>query len=189
MAVTNPLVATVTVKSGIGYFDDAGTALVGDGSTPDVVGLGEAQALARNDKLVGDNGGTKASLVVNPAGANNQITYTAVTAGTAGNRITVGYTISGAGSTPTVTVSDVAYPDVTILVTGGTSTTANSVLAEIAKAPANKWVTAANSGGDDGTGAVATVAAAPLASGADPVENTTNVQMSARALKELASKR
>lgn len=45
----------VVVKNHVGYYDDAGTAIIGDGNTADDVSPREAANLAKADAIVADS--------------------------------------------------------------------------------------------------------------------------------------
>jgi hypothetical protein len=95
------------------------------------------------------------------SGTNNVVIYTADTAGTAGNGITVAYVISGAGATAAVTLSGTA-----ITVTAGSTCTAQTVITAVnAHAGAAALVTATASG--TVTGVVVAKTATALAGGVD----------------------
>lgn len=110
-----------------------------------------------------------ASLTTALAGANNDLTYTAVTKGAAGNTIRVRYVVAGASTPLTVSVS---VKDITVNVaTDGASaatSTAAQVSAAIAASPAAAaLVSVANATGNDGTGVVAALAFTNLGGGLD----------------------
>ena len=104
--------------------------------------------------------GVAAAVTFTPAsGTNNVVIYTADTAGTAGNAITVAYVISGAGSTAAVTLSGKA-----ITVTAGSACTAQSVITAVnAHTGAAALVTASASG--TVTGVIVAKTATTLAGG------------------------
>jgi hypothetical protein len=113
-----------------------------------------------------------ASGIVAPAGANNDVEFTANTAGASGNDITVQYIDPGApDQTLVVRVVDKAIR--VHLATGAapgaaiTSTGAQVVAAVNAHWMAGHLVTAANAAGNSGAAAVTAMAAAHLAGGAD----------------------
>ena len=96
-----------------------------------------------------------------PGTTNARYTVTAKEPGTAGNSITIQHDVTGAGA-PVITVTGTA-----IKVTGGATMTANAVIAALnAHIAAKQLVTATLTSGSDGTGSVATLAAAPLTGGA-----------------------
>lgn len=111
---------------------------------------------------------TAATLTTALAGADNDLTFTAVNGGTAGNAITVAYTDAGAGQALAVGVVGNAI-DVTLETdgAGAIQSTAADIAAEIAATPAAAaLVTAANAAGNDGTGVVIAMVATNLAGGA-----------------------
>ncbi len=92
--------------------------------------------------------GVKATLTLDPTGANNSVLYTAVGAGTRYNTISIRYVISGSGSA----VLSVATASSVITVTAGSATTAQSVITAVtADATASTYVTAVASGTVSGT--------------------------------------
>lgn len=121
---------------------------------------------------------TPASLTTAVAGANNDITYTAVEAGTVGdksglygNQITIAYVVAGASTPLSVSVTGAA---ITVNVATNGSSAAISTAAQVrdavnASEAARKLVSAALAPGNDGTGVVAALSATPLAGGADVV--------------------
>lgn len=115
-------------------------------------------------------GGTAiaAALTTALAGANNDMTYTADTAGSGGNAITVRYVDPGAIS-QTILVVVVGSAITVNLATDGagaiTSTAAQVKTAVDALPAAAALVNVANAGGDSGAGVVTALAATPLAGG------------------------
>lgn len=109
--------------------------------------------------------GVAAALSTNLSNAtNNDLTFTAVTAGVSGNSISVQYAISGTGSA----VLSVGVTGASILVTAGSATTAASVKTAIeASAAASALVTVANKSANDGLGVIAALAATNLSGGVD----------------------
>lgn len=108
-----------------------------------------------------------ATATVDPTGTNNSIDYTAATAGTAGNSITVAYTNDGASQTIDV---DVVGTAITVsLATDGssviTSTAANVRTAIAAHAGAAALVSTALHAGNDGSGLVTVMTATTLSGG------------------------
>jgi hypothetical protein len=92
--------------------------------------------------------GVKATLTLDPTGANNSVLYTAVGAGTRYNTISVRYVISGSGSA----VLSITTASSVITVTAGSATTAQSVITAVtADATASTYVTAVASGTVSGT--------------------------------------
>lgn len=131
----------------------------------------------------------RATLSTNLTGAtNNDLTYTAVTGGTAGNSITVAY-VDPSANDATLSVSVVGSAITVNLATGGagaiTSTAAQIKTAIEASTPASALVTVANKTGNDGSGVVAALSATPLAGGlaapvAAVVETTPGVTATGR---------
>ena len=127
--------------------------------------------LLLNALVAGDIDGTgavAATLIVDPAGANNALLYTAITAGAVGNRISVTYVDPDANNSPL----DVDVSDQAILVylatgvAGAITTIASEIDAAIAAHPvASLMVTVANSGGDTGVGLVTAMPLDYLAGG------------------------
>lgn len=110
----------------------------------------------------------QATLSTNLTGTNNDLTYTAVDGGTAGNSITIAYVDpSGNDQELGVVVTDT---DIVVnLATGGagaiTSTAADIEAAIEADEDAAALVTVANKTGNDGTGVVTALAETALAGG------------------------
>jgi hypothetical protein len=109
-----------------------------------------------------------ASLTTSLAGANNDLTFTADTAGSGGNSIRVRYVVAGTSTALSVSVST---NDITVNVAtngGGapTSTAAQVKTAVDASGPAAALINTANAAGNDGTGVVAAMAFTNLAGGA-----------------------
>lgn len=127
---------------------------------------------AGNVYIGGEDETVEATLATSLAGANNDLTFTAVHGGIVGNRIRIAYIDPGAASQPlTVTVTETPG-DVLIefsLATSGASaitTTGDDIkTALLASADASAHVTAADSGGNDGSGVVTALAATALAGG------------------------
>lgn len=111
-----------------------------------------------------------ASLTTALTGLNNDLTYTADTAGAAGNDITVAYVNPGTASAAlavTVTGSAISVSLATDASSVITSTAALVRDAVNAHATASTLVTAANATGNDGTGVVTALAATNLTGGVD----------------------
>lgn len=105
--------------------------------------------------------GVAAALTTALTGINNDIVWTAVTAGESGNSITIEYVIA-AGST-VVSVSGKA-----ITVTCAAGTLASAVKTAVAGLPAAAALaTSSNAGGNDATGAVTAMSPLPLTGGKD----------------------
>lgn len=124
------------------------------------------------DSLIvnGTGFGTAASLTTACAGANNDITYTAVTPGTGGNAVTIAYVVAGNNTVLSVAVVSSAIT-VNVATSGGgaaTSTAAQVLAAVQASAPATALVSAALAAANDGTGVVAAFGAANLTGGLSP---------------------
>ena len=117
-----------------------------------------------------------ASLSTNLTGSNNDLTFTARTAGVAGNSITIRY-VDPAANSASISVSRSGTAITVSLATNGggsiTSTAAQVKAAIEASLYANALVSIANKAANDGTGVVTAMAATALASGADPVATTT----------------
>ncbi len=111
---------------------------------------------------------TKATLSTNLAGDNNDLVFTAVHGGVAGNAITITYTDAGAGQALAVAVVGTDI-DVTLQTAAGGAieSTAADIAAEIAATPtAAALVTVANKAGNTGVGVVTAMVKTPLAGGA-----------------------
>ena len=121
----------------------------------------------------------QASLTTSLAGANNDLVFTAVDGGTAGNQIYISYTDPGAVS-QSISVSVTSTPssgsttkhviDFSLDTdgAGAITTTADDIKVALAgDATAAALVTAADSGGDDGSGEVIAMSESALTSGAD----------------------
>lgn len=110
--------------------------------------------------------GVRASLVVNPAGTNNGITYRAVHAGAAGNSLRIRHVVSGANTPLSVSI---AGNDVTVNVATNGSSAATSTARQVVDAVnGSKAITAlmaAEVSEGDGTGVVAAQAFTNLAGG------------------------
>lgn len=115
-----------------------------------------------------------AALTTALAGANNDLLYTARTAGGQGDDITVAYVVAGTNTPLTVNVSGTAIT-VNVATNGAgaaTSTAAQVEAAVEANADAAKLVTVASAPSNNGTGTVTAMAATPLAGGKFPAETT-----------------
>jgi hypothetical protein len=152
-----------------------------DGSTWSTVGaFAQVTGVTTKNKVfgpLGDScrwawtiGGTsiKAAMTTALTGANNDMTFTADTAGVGGNSITVRYVDPAAISQSLGVV--VAGSAITVnLATDGagaiTSTAAQVKTAIEASGPAAALVDVANAGGDSGAGVVTAMAVTPLAGG------------------------
>ncbi len=116
---------------------------------------------------------TKATLTTALAGADNDLTYTALTGGPAGNSIRVTYVVAGNNTLLTVVV---AGYDITVNVAtdgaGAATSTASLVLAALQANPdVQRLVTVALATGNTGVGVVAALALTALAGG-----NLSNLQ-------------
>lgn len=111
-----------------------------------------------------------ATLTTACTGTDNDLVYTAVAPGTAGNAITVRYVVAGNSTPLTVSVASSAIT-VNVATNGGgspTSTAAQVAAAVAASAPAAALVgTPVNAASNDGTGVVAAFTATNLAGGTD----------------------
>ena len=110
-----------------------------------------------------------AELTTALAGTNNDVVYTAVTRGAAGNSIRVRYVVSGNNTPLTVSVSSL---DITVNVATDGSAVATSTADQVktaieASAPAAALVTVADAASNDGSGVVAALAYTNLAAGTD----------------------
>lgn len=140
------------------------------------IGLGEAAAGAdfgqytiapnKADANLPEGNLFFSTLSTNLAGANNDLTYTAVTAGSGGDGITIRY-LDPAGNNQVLSIGVVASAITVNLATGvggAITSTAASIAAAIAlSAPAAALVTVANKTGNDGSGVVIALAATNLA--------------------------
>lgn len=102
------------------------------------------------------------------AGDNNDLVITAVTRGVAGDAITIRYVNPAANNAAlSVTVAGMAITvNLATDGAGAITTIASGITAELAATPAAAaLVTAANAGGNNGTGVVTAMAATPLAGG------------------------
>lgn len=107
-----------------------------------------------------------AVLTTNLTGTNNDLVFTAKTKGNTG--ITVAYIDPGATHTLSVAVVGKAITVTLGYATGAITSTASNVKTAIeANTAANALVSIANAGGNDGSGLVTAMAAAPLISGVD----------------------
>jgi hypothetical protein len=115
---------------------------------------------------------TTATLTTSLAGANNDLTFTAKNAGSAGNNISVTYTDPG-GVTATLGIV-VSGTDITVNL-GRAASAINTTAAALATAVAadigaNNLVRVANASGNDGTGLVTAMAKTNLAGGSETGE-------------------
>jgi len=102
-----------------------------------------------------------AALTTALTGINNDIVWTAATAGEGGNSITMEYVITSGSTVVTVTGK-------AITVTCASGTLASAVKTAVAGTPAAAaLVTSANAGGNDATGAITAMSALPLTGGKD----------------------
>lgn len=120
-----------------------------------------------NDSTMGAIPAVAATLTTALTGANNDLKFTAVTAGVAGNSITIDYVDPGGAS---ATLSCTVLVNAITVSLGRTlsaiDTTATALAAIIAGTPAAAaLVTAANAAGNTGAGLVTALAATPLAGG------------------------
>lgn len=124
--------------------------------------------------IAGDEAAVKASLATSLTGTNNDLDYTADTAGTAGNSISVRY-VDPASANASLSVS-VSGKDITVnLATDGSNaitSTAAQVKAAIEAVPAAAaLVDIANHSGNDGSGVVTALAKTNLSGGLAPVDS------------------
>lgn len=127
----------------------------------------------------------RASLATDLAGDDNDLVFTAVNGGVAGNSITITYTDAGADEELAVAVVGTDI-DVTLgtAAGGAIESTADDIAAEIAATPAAAaLVTAANAPGSDGSGVVTAMAQATLAGGA-PIQQVLGPFEGARFLQD-----
>ncbi len=129
-----------------------------------------------------------ATLSTNLSGSNNDLTFTAVTAGTGGNSVTVSY-VDPSANAASLSVSVLGTAITVNLATDGggliTSTATLVRAALIASTPAAALITPTLKTGNDGTGVVTALAATALAGGAAAptgaiVETTPGVTAFAR---------
>jgi len=112
----------------------------------------------------GIHAGTNASYTTVLAGDNNDLTYTALRGGEAGNSITIAYTTGGTAGSEVVTVSGTA---ISVKLEAGVSTATQVATAVQSSTDASALVTVANATGNDGTGTIAgAMSAKSLAGGA-----------------------
>jgi len=145
--------------------------LVTAANAPGSTGAAAVTAVSETHLAGGaDMDGAHAAVTIAPAGDNNDVDWTAVVGGAAGNDITIEYENPGAASQAlTVTVVDKA---ITISLAtdgaGAITSTANDVIAKVAETAAAKaLVTGAPHGTDTGAGVVTAMAPAALTGGAD----------------------
>lgn len=119
-----------------------------------------------------------ATLSTSLTGTNNDLDFTAVTAGLAGNLITIAYVNPGAETaSESVSVSGTAIT-VTLRSVSSTLSTAAQVKAAIeANAEADALVSVANKSGNDGSGVVTAMTATALAGGVNATEAMAGDQM------------
>ena len=161
----------VHMEGGVSTAAQIKTALDGSGPASALLGVAVDAGADTPQDIVGATnlaGGTDlvaSSLVV------QDITYTAVTAGAAGNSITMTYTAGGTAGSEVVSV---AGTDIDIVIEDGVSTATEVKAAFDAKAEAIALATSAISG-TAGTAQVAAVSA-PFTSGTDLVAATKDIQ-------------
>lgn len=123
---------------------------------------------------------TAASLTTSLTGTNNDLVYTADTAGTAGNSITIEY-LDPATINASLSVDVTGTAIVINLATDGTgaiTTTGDDIkTAIINEAPAAALVDVADAGGNDGSGVVTALAATNLAGGLDESRTSSAVEI------------
>lgn len=108
-----------------------------------------------------------ATLSTSLTGANNDLTFTAVTAGTGGNSVTVTYVDPGSDGALAVSVLGSAITVTLAYGSGAITSTGLTVKAAlIASIPAAALIGVSLKGGNDGTGLVTALTATPLAGGA-----------------------
>lgn len=106
--------------------------------------------------------GANASRSTHVTGTNNDLTYTAVEPGLAGNSISIQYTGTGTAGSETVVVTGAA---IVVDLETGVSTAAQVETAVQASTDASALVTVTDAGEDDGTGTVPTMSAISLTGG------------------------
>lgn len=141
-------------------------------ATPvDIRGLQQSEApdtagtmRKRGFRVTGDQA---ASLTTALAGANNDLVFTAKTAGTGGNAITVAIVVAGANTPLSVGVvgNAITINSATSAGSAATSTAAQVKAAVDASGPASALVAVALAPGNDGTGVVAAQGATNLTGG------------------------
>jgi hypothetical protein len=142
------------------------TAVVGDGA-----GAGVVTAMAHTHLAGGaDMDATHAALSTNLAGDNNDVVWTAVVGGAAGNNTTIAYVDPAGNNQPLGVV--VAGTAITVnLATDGAgaiTSTADDIKDEVAATPAAAaLVTGADKAANDGSGVVIAMAATALSGGAN----------------------
>lgn len=115
--------------------------------------------------LVGGLGSryVRASLTIDPAGANNEIVYEARKAGPDGTKITVAYAVGAGGAAPTVAVDRNA---IVITIDAGVTTAAQVLALIIASAAVRELISAYHVYGSTSAGTIpGAVVAAPLGNG------------------------
>jgi hypothetical protein len=143
----------------------------------------EVSSYAKYIKVVYTLGGTSiaAALSTNLTGANNDLTFTAKTAGTGGNSITITYVVSGLNTA--LAVNTVGNNITVTVATDGagvaTSTAAQVKTAIEANTAGNALVSITNKAANDGTGVVTALAQTNLAGG-ETVGATFDLQVSAK---------
>ncbi len=95
--------------------------------------------------------GANASYTTAKAGDDNDLVYTALRGGEAGNDITIAYTTGGTAGSEVVTVTDLA---ISVKLEAGVSTAAQVTTAVEASSAASALVTVANKASNDGTGTI-----------------------------------
>lgn len=166
-AVTAALEALATIGAGNVSVSVSGTTNRAIAVTFTTV-LGKLAVALLTASLSGGSA-VQATLSTNLTGSNNDLDYTAVNGGTAGNSITIAYADPSANNAA-LSVSVVGSAITVNLATGSggaiTSTAAQIKAAIEASTPAGALVTVANKSANDGSGVVIAMSATPLAGGA-----------------------
>lgn len=165
--------AVTTALEGLRTIGTGGVTVSVSGTTNRAIAVtfaGNLGKLAVNLITAAVTGGSAvaATLSTNLTGTNNDLTFTAVTAGTGGNSVTVTY-VDPSGNNQALAISVLGSAITASLATGGggaiTSTAAQIKTAIEASAAASALVTVANKSGNDGTGVVTAMAATALSGG------------------------
>lgn len=130
-----------------------------------------------------------ATLTTALTGDDNDLVFTAVEKGTAGNSVTIKYTDPAANDAP-LTVNVTGTDIDVLLATNGsgdiTTTAAQITSAILASVEASELVTSANAGGNDGTGVVTALTETPLSGGTVTISTTATDVKDAIEAYELA---
>jgi len=185
--------AVTTALEGLATIGSGGVTVSVSGTTNRAIAITFAGNLGKLavdmiSQTVSGGSAVAATLSTNLTGTNNDLTFTAVTAGTGGNSVTVSY-VDPSANNASLSVSVLGTAITVNLATDGggliTSTATLVRAALIASTPAAALITPTLKTGNDGTGVVTALAATALSGGAAAptgaiVETTPGVTAFAR---------